>query len=165
MTDFAADAALARKGDTAAFARLYAEIYEDLYRIARYSLRSSEDACDAVSDAVLEAFCNIVKLRDEKAFRSWMMRILSAQIRRRQREYYRAPSVLVETMGENFDYLSSELQEALAGLDAEDRLMLSLSVLGGYTGKELAAICGMREGTVRSRLSRIREKLRLELEE
>ncbi len=165
MTDFAADAALAKKGDAAAFARLYAKIYEDLYRIARYSLRNREDACDAVSDAVLEAFCNIGKLRDEKAFRSWMMRILSAQIRRRQREYYHAPSVLEESMGEDFDFRHTELREALAGLSSEDRLLLSLSVLGGYTGKELAEVSGMREGTVRSRLSRIREKLRLALEE
>ena len=36
MKDFSADAKLARKGDTEAFARLYAEVYEDLYHIALY---------------------------------------------------------------------------------------------------------------------------------
>ena len=73
--------------------------------------------------------------------------------------------MLEESIGEDFDFRHTELREALAGLSSEDRLLLSLSVLGGYTGKELAEVSGMREGTVRSRLSRIREKLRLALEE
>lgn len=166
MTDFAADAALARRGDTAAFARLYALIYRDLYRIARCSLRNSEDACDVVSDTVLDAFCSIGTLRDEAAFRHWMLRILSAKIRRRQREYYRAASVLEETQtGADFDYLSLDVREALARLDNESRLLLSLSVLSGYSSEEIADICDMKAGTVRSKLCRIKKQLRMQLDE
>ncbi len=167
MTDFAADAALARRGDTAAFARLYAVIYQDLYRIACYSLRNSEDACDVVSDTVLDAFCSIGTLRDEAAFRSWMMRILSAKIRRKQREYYRSSSALEEALqaGTDFDYLSMEVREVLEKLDSESRLLLSLSVLGGYSSEEISEICDMKAGTVRSKLSRIRQQLRMQLSE
>ena len=53
MNDFSTDVKLARAGDTEAFARLYSLVYKDLYHIALYSLRSSHDACDAVSDEVL----------------------------------------------------------------------------------------------------------------
>lgn len=66
MNDFSADVKLAMKGSTEAFARLYALVYKDLYHVALYSLRNSHDACDAVSDTVLDAFCSIGKLRDEK---------------------------------------------------------------------------------------------------
>ena len=76
MKSFSEDVKLARNGDTDAFARLYAEVYKDLYHIALYSLGNVHDACDAVSDTVLDAFCSIGRLRDEKAFRSWIMRIL-----------------------------------------------------------------------------------------
>ncbi len=55
MNDFSADVKLAMKGSTEAFARLYALVYKDLYHVALYSLRNSHDACDAVSDTVLDA--------------------------------------------------------------------------------------------------------------
>ena len=56
-----------------------------------------------------------------------------------------------------------ELKEALGKLDGESRLLLSMSVLGGYTSDEIAEICKIKANTVRSKLSRIKERLRLEL--
>ena len=179
MNDFSTDVKLARAGDTEAFARLYSLVYKDLYHIALYSLRSSHDACDAVSDTVLDAFTSIGKLRDEKAFRGWIMRILAAKIKRRQREYFANTAELKdeefarrlakfepedeELPDEDFSYENVELKEAVGRLDPQSRLILSMSALEGYTGDEIAQICGMNPATVRSRLSRIKEKLRLEL--
>jgi RNA polymerase sigma-70 factor (ECF subfamily) len=158
------DVKLAQKGDTEAFARLYSEVYKDMYRIAAYSLRSDQDASDAVSDTVLDAFCSIKKLRDPAMFRGWIMKILSAKIKQKQREYFSAGEELSEDiMVSSFDYESAELKEALGRLDSESRLLLSLSVLGGYTSDEIAGICSIRAVTVRSKLSRIKAKLRLEL--
>lgn len=165
MNDFSTDVKLARAGDTEAFARLYSLVYKDLYHIALYSLRSSHDACDAVSDTVLDAFTSIGKLRDEKAFRGWIMRILAAKIKRRQREYFANTAELKdeELPDEDFSYENVELKEAVGRPDPQSRLILSMSALEGYTGDEIAQICGMNPATVRSRLSRIKEKLRLEL--
>ncbi len=164
MKDFSADARLARKGDTEAFARLYAEVYEDLYHIALYCLRNTHDACDAVSDTVIDAFCSIGKLRDEKAFRSWIMKILSAKIKRKQKEYLNAPAELENDLTDSdFDYVSIEVHDALENLSSEERLLLSMSVLGGYTSEEIAKICNSNASTVRTRLSRIKERLRIQL--
>lgn len=165
MKDFSADVKLARKGSTEAFSRLYEIVYKDLYHIALYSLRSPHDASDVVSDTVLDAYCSIDKLREPEKFRSWIMRILSVKIKRRQKEYLNTAEELDTDFPEidNFDYDSVELKEALNKLDSESRLMLSMSVLGGYTSDEISEICEMKSGTVRSRLSRIKEKLRLEL--
>lgn len=165
MKDFSTDVKLAKKGSTEAFSRLYETVYKDLYHIALYSLKSSHDASDVVSDTVLDAYCSIDKLREPEKFRSWIMRILSAKIKRKQKEYFNTAEELDESFPEtdNFDYDSVELKEALNKLDSESRLMLSMSVLGGYTSDEISEICDMKSGTVRSRLSRIKEKLRLEL--
>ena len=164
MNDFAQDVRLARKGDTEAFSRLYALVYKDLYHIALFSLRNTHDACDAVSDTVMDAFCGIGKLKDEKAFRGWIMRILSAKIKRRQKEYLTSSQELDESITGEFDYGSFELREAVENLDSESRLILSMSVLGGYTSAEIARVCKMKEGSVRSRLSRIRQRLKMELQ-
>ena len=165
MNDFSTDVKLARGGDSAAFARLYSLVYKDLYHIALYSLRSSHDACDVVSDTVLDAFTTIGKLKDEKAFRGWIMKILSAKIKQKQREYFNDTAELNEDIlpEKDFGYENIELKEAVEKLDPQSRLILSMSALEGYTGDEIAQICGMNPATVRSRLSRIKERLRLEL--
>ena len=165
MNDYSADVRLAREGDTEAFARLYSTVYEDLYHIALYSLRSPDDAADTVSDTVLDAFCSIKKLRDPNKFRSWIMTILAAKIKRKQLTYY-APAEELDSgspLADGFDFESVELREAVGRLDDESKLMLSMSVLGGYTSDEISSVCGIKAGTVRSKLARIKERLRLEL--
>ena len=165
MKNFSADVKLAKKGDTSAFSRLYETVYKDLYRIALYSLKNAHDASDVVSDTVLDAYCSIDKLREPEKFRNWIMKILSAKIKRKQKEYFN----ITEEIGEDFpdisefDYDSIELKEAMDKLDSQSRMMLSTSVLGGYTSDEISEICEIKSGTVRSRISRIKEKLRLEL--
>lgn len=165
MNSFSEDVKHARKGDTEAFARLYSEVYKDLYHIALYSLRNAHDACDVVSDTVMDAFCSIKKLKDENAFRNWIMKILSAKIKRKQREYFNCPQEIDEafSMFNEFDYVSFEVRETVDNLDSESRLLLSMSVLGGYTSNEISQICGLNENTVRSKLSRIKKQLRITL--
>lgn len=165
MDNFSGDVALAVKGDTTAFSRLYSVVYKDLYHIALYSLRNSHDACDVVSETVMDAFCSIGRLKDQNAFRSWIMHILSAKIKRKQKEYISAPADIDDTFSaaSDFDYLSFEVREALENLDSESRLLLSMAVLGGYTSEEISEICSLKAGTVRSKLSRIKKQLRIEL--
>lgn len=164
MNDFLKDVKLAQKGDCQAFARLYAIVYKDMYHIALYSLRNSHDACDAVSDAVLDAFTSIGNLNDEKAFKSWIFRILSTKIKQRQAEYYKDTEELDEnTSVEDFNYENAELSQALENLDPQSRLILSMSVLEGYTSEEISEVCNLKSGSVRSKLKRIKERLKLEL--
>ncbi|MDE6835083.1 MAG: sigma-70 family RNA polymerase sigma factor [Ruminococcus sp.] len=165
MKNFSADVKLAKKGDTSAFSRLYETVYKDLYRIALYSLKNAHDASDVVSDTVLDAYCSIDKLREPEKFRNWIMKILSVKIKRKQKEYFNITEEIEDDFPDisEFDYDSIELKEALDKLDSQSRMILSMSVLGGYTSNEISEICEIKSGTVRSRLSRIKEKLRIEL--
>lgn len=163
--DFTECVKQARKGDSEAFANLYSLVYKELYHIALYSLNSPDDAADAVSDTVLDAFATLKALKSPEAFKSWIVRILYAKIKKRQREYIesRAGSsledveqeILVET---DFDNLV--LREEFGKLDEKDRLVLSLNVIGGYTSEEIGKICGEKAATVRSQLSRAKRKLK-----
>lgn len=165
MNEFKTDAELSRKGDTAAFSRLYAMVYREMYHTALYSLRNPHDAADAVSDAVADAFETIGKLKNAEAFRAWIMKILFAKIKRRQKEYMNSgeeldDSIIYEC---SFDFDSSDLKDALDSIDEESRNILSLSVLGGYKSSEIAKIIGMKPSAVRSKLTRVKAKLRLRL--
>ena len=57
----------AKLGDTKAFSQLYAEIYKDLYRFALYMTKHTQDAEDAVSEAVISAYENI-RTKERKFF-------------------------------------------------------------------------------------------------
>ena len=157
--------ALARKGDTESFAKLYSLVYKDLYHTALYNLRNEHDAYDAVSEAVIDAFSSIGRLKNEEAFKSWIMKILFAKIKRKQKEYINSNNELNEELqiSTSFDYENTELKEAMNKLDDESKAILTLSVLGGYKSFEIANIYGMNASSVRSKLMRIKEQLRLNL--
>ena len=58
--------------DAHTFAQMYETVYIDLYRFALCLMKNKQDAEDAVSEAVLKAYENIRKLKDENAFKSWI---------------------------------------------------------------------------------------------
>lgn len=153
----------AKAGDREAFAQLYGTIYQDMYRFALYTLKSREDAEDAVSEAVTDAYGAIRRLRSEEAFRSWMFRILSNKCKNRLREYTRRPLEWNEDIGEKpvEGNLTEDFQvrEAFGALTDEERLIVGMHVFGGYTSREIAQILHKNHNTVRTKESRALKKM------
>lgn len=151
----------AKSGDAHAFAKLYESVYKDLYRFALYTLHHAQDAEDAVSETVLDAFAQIRTLRDAEAFKSWIFRILTAKCARRIRQYMQAPGELEETLrGSEPDLIQqSDIRRALSLLPEEDRLIISMNIFAGYSSKEIGGQLNMNPATVRSRLSRALKKM------
>ena len=150
--DFIEQVQRAAAGDAAAFGVLYEQVYTDLYRYALYALGSREEAEDAVQETALEAFRGLHGLRQPDAFRGWMFTILSARcnrhirglIRRREETDLDAcPLACPDFAGDRDTAL--RLRAAIADLGPEDRRLVLLSVVGGYSGKEIAALLGRPE--------------------
>ena len=151
------------KGDTGAFAQLYKEIYKELYYIALSALGSPDDAADCVEDAVLDAYTGIRKLKNEEAFRAYIIKILLAKIKRKQKEYYRQRQTeeLSDAVPEcRNQFADVEIAQALASLSDAERECVTLSLIAGYKGEEIAKLTGIAHATVRSHLSRARAKLK-----
>jgi len=159
---------LAQQKDVDAFTQLYEEISRDLYQTAYYCLRNQQDAEDVVSETVMAAWAQIGELREAEAFRGWIFKILSNRCKTRLRQYVEKPLELREdfsdlaeqgpTLGDSTAG-SLDLRAALKKLVATDRMILVLSVLEGYTTREVADMLHMNHATVRSRKSRALEKL------
>lgn len=174
-TDFAEQVKKARAGDADAFAELYSLVYKELYHIALVNLKNQHDASDVVSDTVLEAYSSIKKLRDEKAFKAWIIKILTVKIKNKQKEYiknrdYMADLDDLENSVEQkesaeINYSGLEIMEEFRRLNEEERLILSLSVVSGYTSEEIAKATGLSANTVRSKAARAKIKLKQMLEE
>ena len=161
---------LAAGGDADAFGELYAQLYTDLFRYALYALGSREEAEDAVQETALEAFRGLHGLKNPDAFRGWMFTILSARCNRhirgliRRREQCELENVSLALPDFSTDKDNAlRLREAIAQLKPEDRQLVLLTVVGGYSGKEMAALLGRPEGTLRCRLHRALKKLRSQL--
>ena len=158
-------ASAAANGDRQAFCELYGLFKDRLYRYALYKLRDPQMAEDAVSETVLAAWKDIVRLRSGAAFSVWIYRILSnhcnsmlaAEIKKREsleRVYRNAES------SSESEIRTIELQQALDILSEENRQIVLLSVIAGLNSKDIAELTGLKDSTVRSRLSRSLAQMR-----
>lgn len=157
------------------FMKLYETVYQELYRVAYYYLGNGADAEDAVQDAVLAAWENFGKLRRKEAFRAWIFQILAnvckKSLRRRALWGYPSENPLQEGNAEKGTAAEGglterlEILELLSGLDEEERMIILLSVFGGYKGEEIAGILKRRHSTVRSRYRRALKKLERKLQQ
>lgn len=171
MTDFTLLVKLAKNGDTGAFSKLYTLYSHDMYRYASYLLNSPHDAEDAVSEAVLTAFRKINSLKKNEAFKSWLFKILSNCCRNILRERGKSPDLLplddyfflIEDKSLSNPCEAFEIMESIKKLPPLDGQIVLLSVIGGFKSHELALIFGLPSSTVRSKLKRSLEKLRLTL--
>lgn len=159
----------ASSGDKEAFAALYMRCRDDLYRYAYFRLGNEEDARDAVSACIAQAYEGIFGLRNASAFRSWIIRILyrcccrciaqQNDMRNNRADEEELKKLPAENTG-----LSPEIKEAFGVLNTCDRDIVLLSVIGGYNSAEIAAMTGLKSSTVRSRLKRALMKMKQFLE-
>lgn len=158
----------AKRGNADAFASLYQEIYEDLYRFAVYTLKNTVDAQDAVSETVTDAFASIQSLRADEAFKGWIFRILSNKCKKKLKEYAERNDVWSEelagqlaapdTMADAAELL--QVRMLFWELQPLDRMIIAMHLFAGYTGREIAGLLHMNENTVRSRESRALKNMR-----
>ncbi len=156
----------AKEGNIEAFGILYETYSKDMYRFALYYLGSPTLAEDCVSDCVLTAFQKIGTLKKASAFKSWLFKILynccnkslTEKIRARETVEY---SSLIDLCKEDSDQSEIiSLKNSLEMLTEEERTIILLSYVAGYTSKEIGKMLKLKDSTVRSKLMRSTEKLR-----
>ncbi len=170
-------ATLAKNGDTEAFAKIYEMICKDLYQTAYYILGKKEDAENAVSEAVLDAYAGLAKLRDPAAFRSWIFAILSNKCKAIQREYVKNrqhlapedPSDYEEILGREDQAIETAesrllLKKAFLVLTEEEKRIVTLTIYGELDSGQIARALSLNRNTVRSKYKRALEKMKLILQ-
>jgi len=152
----------------AVFDRWVAEHVAVLYRVAYRLIGNRHDAEDVVQDAFRSAWGSRHLYDRSRSERAWLLAILRRRVadhwrRRETREVLPQSEVDQPARGESDpfgDELSATMQGALDRLPAELRETLLLVVVGGLTHQEAADLQGIPLGTVLSRVSRARSRLR-----
>lgn len=174
--------ALAMAGDDNAFVKLYEKYYVRLYRYAVYTLRTTEDAQDVVSDTVADAYASIKKLKNLDNFGGWIFRILSNKCKAKMKDYYINADGYGDLHWDEEEDHQEEmmdqqmLKEVTPGIEdsvivkqlfmqlpERERMVLSLLIFSGYDSKEVGEILGINDSTVRSIRKRSLAKLAKEM--
>lgn len=147
------------------FALNIREYAPNMYRLALAMLHNRQDAEDAVSEAVLRAYEKIHTLRDQDRFRPWIMQITANEARKLYgKKKQVTPMEDMESYMPVFRDENHELWDVVMQMESVHREVIMLYFYERFSIREIGRILRVPEGTVKSRLSRAKEKLRMMLE-
>lgn len=166
-----------RAGDVEAFNLLVEQYQRLVYNINLRMLGNAEAAEDASQDTFISAYKAIGKFRGG-SFKAWILRIATNSCHDKLRVARRSRVISLDTLliepealpeADNTDSpedyalrheLGRFLNEGLAHLSEDQRLVIILSDIQGFSYEEIAQVTGCSLGTVKSRLNRGRARLR-----
>lgn len=160
----------AKAGDKEAFTKLISNYKKEMYCIAMYNLKSEVDIDDAIQETLYKAYVNIRKLKEPKYFGTWLIRILINCCKDIQREH---KAVILSFEDENLEKIPDDSDpyldivnhydffEMIDGLDQDEKELITLKYSQHYDNKDLAELLQIKEGALRMRFMRIRDKLKM----
>lgn len=157
-----------KNGDEEAFAELIEQYKLPIYKTAKSILKDEDDVCDAIQDTALSIYRNIKNLKNEKHFKTWVIRItinkcydILTKHKLNNEKILKAQTNLLE-MHTDFDnnvILQTDLQKAIDLLEEDLKVVTVLYYYNDLSISEIADILNIPKGTVKSRVFRAREKL------
>jgi RNA polymerase sigma factor (sigma-70 family) len=170
--------ASAQKGDVRAFNQLVMLYQSMAYNLAYRILSDPDAAADATQDAFVSAFKAMRRFRGG-SFKAWILRIVTNACYDQLRVKQRRPTDSLDALPVEQDHiahlrdsaeqpdefverqqLGEVIQAGILLLPADQRVILVLSDVQGLSYQEIAEVADLSLGTVKSRLSRARAKLR-----
>jgi RNA polymerase sigma-70 factor (ECF subfamily) len=169
----------AKNGDVESFNQLVLVYQDTAYTVAYRIMGEPEAAADATQEAFISAFRKLHQFRGDN-FKAWVMRIVTNACYDELRRRKRRPADSIEDMHEvqpasdghmhgqqanpeiyaQRNELSEAIQDCINALPDDQRIVAVLADVQDYAYQEIADITGLALGTVKSRLSRARGKLR-----
>jgi RNA polymerase sigma-70 factor (ECF subfamily) len=169
----------AQKGELASFNTLVTRHERAVFNVCLRLLRDAASAEDATQDTFVKAWTSLDQFRGG-VFRPWLLRIASNRCYDILRARGRRPADSLDAQPYEIEpewtsqappaehpetfatrrELSFHLERALAALPEDQRLAIILADVQGYGYEEVAAVTGVALGTVKSRISRARARLR-----
>ena len=167
-------------GDHEAFAQLVEKYEKPVYQLCLRMCGNAEDAADLAQESFIKAWRGLQFYKFESAFSTWLYRLTSNVCIDFLRRQKRRPTVSL-TVGQEEDSgaeleiedvqpqpeeqvvhreVRREVAAAMAQLEDDFRMILTLRVIDELSYEEIADIMDMKIGTVKSRLARARLKLK-----
>jgi RNA polymerase sigma-70 factor (ECF subfamily) len=168
----------AKNGDLNAFNTLVLKYQQMAYSVAYRMLQEEGAAADTVQESLLKAYRALPNFQGGN-FKSWLMRIVVNSCYDVLRVQQREPTSSLDDDDAEVDYsphlidhregpeahaermeLNYYIELAIRALPPDQRTVLVLCDIQGYSYEEIVEITGFAMGTVKSRISRARSKVR-----
>lgn len=170
---------LLRQGDPHAFEDLVRENQNKVFRVAYSMLHHEEDAQDISQDVFLKVYNALPNFNGQSDISTWIYRITYNtcldflkkngqkvaltktldDVEDQEVQNIESSIFLPEESFERQE-LSSDLRAALAELPEDQRVLIEMKDMHGFSYEEIMAMTGAKEGTVKSRLNRGRVALK-----
>jgi len=157
-----------KNGDEEVFAELIEQYKLPIYKTAKAILKDEDDVCDAIQDTALSIYKNIKNLKNEKYFKTWVIRItinkcydIIAKRKLNDEKILKVQTQITE-MHDSFDnnvIVKTDLERTLDLLEEDLRTITVLYYYNDLSISEISDILNIPKGTVKSRVFRAREKL------
>lgn len=164
----------ARAGNRRALNKLLRGRYEKLYRIAYSYMKNESDALDVIQEATIRIMTKISQLQQESYFDTWMIRILINECQRALGKKQRSlgKQIISDELAQLPDERiritqqveNSELLNYLSLLRPGYEEVLLLYYYNEMTVSEISQLLSVNENTVKTRLARGRQELKVILE-
>jgi len=154
----------AKKGNKEAFVTLIEQYKTQMYKTAKAILKNEDDVCDAIQEALMSCYKNIQNLKNEKYFKTWLIRITINKCYDIIEKNSSNNNKIEKAIGFEEEKTSNlenkiDLNMALKSIDNDLRIVTVLYYYDDISVKEISDILGIPIGTVKSKLSRARDKL------
>jgi RNA polymerase sigma factor (sigma-70 family) len=160
----------AQDGDVDALTALVTGSHPTVRRFARSLCATPEDAEDAAQEALIILYRKIGMLRATGALASWMFRIVRNECLRRARTMLSDQPLVRDTatLSAEDEVLqrleASAVAAAIAALPADQRAVLIMRDVQGYSGRMVADALSLSTAAMKSRLHRARTAVRQSLD-
>lgn len=162
-TDISLVAQVAVLGKRRAFDELVRRYQSPVRRFFLHQTLGDEQLSDDLAqDTFIKAYTNIGRFRGLASFQTWLMRIaynVFYDYTRSHKQLADMDNVPERQSLQESPTLKMDLYHALALLKPDERTCITLQLIDGYDIAGIAKITQMKEGTVKSHLSRGKEKL------
>jgi RNA polymerase sigma factor (sigma-70 family) len=147
-------------GEEAAFDELYHLTVRQLYKSMYTYLMTREDVEDVVQEAYMKLYQVRRRLDDTRSVPVYLRTIAINCARRKLRRPHPATPPIEEDDSSDTLMVQGLVREALQKISPADRLVLGLFYGDQASIQEVCTMTGEKEGTIKSRLSRARDRLR-----
>lgn len=154
----------AKNSDNEAFNHLILNIERDLYCIAKSRIYDENDIEDIMQETMMIAYLNIKKLKNNSFFKTWIIKILINNCNKfYKKKKYKSlyeNEIINKTDSLEIDLSDIEFENFISFLSEDEKTILTLYYYLDYTTKEISHILNKREGTICSKISRAKIKIK-----
>lgn len=172
-----------KSGSEVAFKLLINENQKKIYHIALSMVKNPTEAEDVAQDVFVKIYTSIGTFNGNSSLSTWMYKITYHMaldhLKKKNRQFKRFKTLddpedteIISLSDDKFvperefedKELKDDLMNALRQLPEEQRILVELKDIHGFSYEEIIEITGLKDGTMKSRLNRARISLRKKLQ-